>query len=233
LYNAGLNQSGNRMRKLLLIDDDERLAESLQQYFAKFELELDNETHPLKAIEHIKLHSYDLIVLDVMLPEIDGFETCRRIRQFSEIPIVMLTARGEVMDRVVGLELGADDYLPKPFEPRELVARIQNIFKRASTVSTNSVYRLGELRLDVARKQLKRNEVEVAITAAEFGLLSLLVQNQDRVLSRDEIMQALRGLDADIYSRAIDVLVSRLRHKLQQPELIRTVRGQGYQLVNR
>jgi len=188
---------------------------------------------PLKAIEHIKLHSYDLIVLDVMLPEIDGFETCRRIRQFSEIPIVMLTARGEVMDRVVGLELGADDYLPKPFEPRELVARIQNIFKRASTVSTNSVYRLGELRLDVARKQLKRNEVEVAITAAEFGLLSLLVQNQDRVLSRDEIMQALRGLDADIYSRAIDVLVSRLRHKLQQPELIRTVRGQGYQLVNR
>ncbi len=233
MYNAGLNHSGNRMRKLLLIDDDERLAESLRQYFAKFELELDNETHPLKAIELIKLHSFDLIVLDVMLPEIDGFETCRRIRQFSEIPIVMLTARGEVMDRVVGLELGADDYLPKPFEPRELVVRIQNIFKRASTVNTNSVYRLGELRLDVARKQLKRNDVEVATTAAEFGLLCLLAQNQDRVLSRDEIMQALRGLDADIYSRAIDVLVSRLRHKLQQPELIRTVRGQGYQLVNR
>jgi OmpR family response regulator RpaB len=145
----------------------------------------------------------------------------------------MLTARGEVMDRVVGLELGADDYLPKPFEPRELVVRIQNIFKRASTVNRNSVYRLGELRLDVARKQLKRNDVEVATTAAEFGLLCLLAQNQDRVLSRDEIMQALRGLDADIYSRAIDVLVSRLRHKLQQPELIRTVRGQGYQLVNR
>lgn len=233
MYNAGLNHSGNRMRKLLLIDDDERLAESLRQYFAKFELELDNETHPLKAIELIKLHSFDLIVLDVMLPEIDGFETCRRIRQFSEIPIVMLTARGEVMDRVVGLELGADDYLPKPFEPRELVVRIQNIFKRASTVNTNSVYRLGELRLDVARKQLKRNDVEVATTAAEFGLLCLLAQNQDRVLSRDEIMQALRGLDADIYSRAIDVLVSRLRQKLQHPELIRTVRGQGYQLVNR
>jgi len=233
LYNAGLNPSGNRMRKLLLIDDDERLAESLRQYFAKFEMALDNETHPLEAIEFLKLHSYDLIVLDVMLPEIDGFETCRRIRQFSEIPIVMLTARGEVMDRVVGLELGADDYLPKPFEPRELVVRIQNIFKRASTVNTNSVYRLGELRLDVARKQLKRNDVEVPTTAAEFSLLCLLAQNQDRVLSRDEIMQALRGLDADIYSRAIDVLVSRLRHKLQQPELIRTVRGQGYQLVNR
>lgn len=233
MYNAGSNQSGNRMRKLLLIDDDEKLAESLGQYFAKFEMSLDSETHPLEAIEHIKRHNYDLIVLDVMLPEIDGFETCRRIRQFSEIPILMLTARGEVMDRVVGLELGADDYLPKPFEPRELVVRIQNIFKRASAVTSNSVYHLGDLQLDVARKQLKRNDVEVAVTAAEFGLLSLLVQNQDRVLSRDEIMQALRGLDADIYSRAIDVLVSRLRQKLQHPELIRTVRGQGYQLVNR
>jgi OmpR family response regulator RpaB len=221
------------MRKLLLIDDDERLAEPLRQYLAKFEMSLDNEINPLKAIEQLKRHSFDLIVLDVMLPEIDGFETCRRIRQFSEIPIVMLTARGEVMDRVVGLELGADDYLPKPFEPRELVVRIQNIFKRASKVTANSMYQLGELQLDIARKQLKRNDVVVAVTATEFELLSLLVQNQDRVLSRDEIMQALRGLDTDIYSRAIDVLVSRLRQKLQRPELIRTVRGQGYQLVNR
>ena len=123
--------------------------------------------------------------------------------------------------------------VPKPFEPRELVARIQNIFKRARSTPAESVYQLGELQLDIARKQLKRNDAEVAVTATEFGLLSLLVQNQDRVLSRDEIMQALRGIDADIYSRAIDVLVSRLRQKLQRPELIRTVRGQGYQLVNR
>ena len=221
------------MRKLLLIDDDERLAEPLQQYFAKFDMLLDNETDPLKAIEHLKRQSYDLIVLDVMLPGIDGFETCRRIRQFSDVPIVMLTARGDVMDRVIGLELGADDYLPKPFEPRELVVRIQNIFKRARTVSAENVYQLGELQLDIARKQLTRDDAEVAVTATEFGLLSLLVQNQDRVLSRDEIMQALRGIDTDIYSRAIDVLVSRLRQKLQRPELIRTVRGQGYQLVNR
>ena len=221
------------MRKLLLIDDDERLAEPLQQYFAKFEMSLDNETHPLQAIERIKQQDYDLVVLDVMLPQIDGFETCRRIRHFSDIPIVMLTARGEVMDRVVGLELGADDYLPKPFEPRELVARIQNIFRRGKAANSESVYQLGELTIDTNKKQLMRNDETLAITATEFGLLSLLVQNQDRVLSRDEIMQALRGLDADIYSRAIDVLVSRLRQKLQRPELIRTVRGQGYQLVNR
>lgn len=221
------------MRKLLLIDDDERLAEPLQQYFAKFDMDLDNDTNPLEAIERIKRGSYDLVVLDVMLPQIDGFETCRRIRHFSDIPIVMLTARGEVMDRVVGLELGADDYLPKPFEPRELVARIQNIFRRGKSSTTETLYQLGELRIDLDKKQLKFGDDELAITATEFALLSLLLRNQDRVLSRDEIMRELRGIDADIYSRAIDVLVSRLRQKLKRPELIRTVRGQGYQLVNR
>lgn len=222
------------MRQLLLIDDDVRLAEPLRQYFAKFDMLLQNETHPIKGIERIKREDFDLIVLDVMLPEIDGFETCRRIRQFSDVPIVMLTARGEVMDRVVGLELGADDYLPKPFEPRELVARIQNIFRRGKTAAQSpTVYQLGDLFLDLDKKQLTRNGEEIAITATEYELLRLLLQNQGRVLSRDEIMQALRGIDADIYSRAIDVLVSRLRQKLLRPELIRTVRGQGYQFVNR
>jgi len=222
-----------RMRKLLLIDDDEKLAEPLREYFDRFELSLESETHPLKGIELIRNRRYDLVVLDVMLPEIDGFETCRRIRQFSDIPIVMLTARGEVMDRVVGLELGADDYLPKPFEPRELVARIQNIFRRGKPEESGAVFELGELRVDTARKSLSRDGEEIAITATEYELLSLLLRNQDRVLSRDEIMRELRGIDADIYSRAIDVLVSRLRQKLQRPELIRTVRGQGYQLINR
>ena len=145
----------------------------------------------------------------------------------------MLTARGDVMDRVVGLELGADDYLPKPFEPRELVARIQNIFKRGKPASGDKTYQIGDLYLDIKRKQLSRNGEAIAITAAEFELLSLLVENQQQVLSRDEIMLALNGIDADIFSRAIDVLVSRLRQKLQRPDLIRTVRGQGYQFVNR
>ena len=219
------------MRKLLLVDDDEKLAEPLQLYFSKFDLSLDNETSPLEAIERIKREDYDLVILDVMLPQIDGFETCKRIRQFSDIPIIMLTARGEVMDRVVGLELGADDYLPKPFEPRELVARIENILRRKKPGTANTVYRWGDLQLDLERKQLLRNDQAVPVTAAEFALLGLLAQNRDRVLSRDEIMHELRGIDADIYSRAIDVLVSRLRQKLQRPGLIRTVRGLGYQLV--
>ena len=225
--------AGATMRKLLIIDDDEGLIGPLRQYFARFDLSLDSEIHPLEGIEKLKQQQYDLLILDVMLPGIDGFEACRRIRQFSDLPIIMLTARGEVMDRVVGLEIGADDYLPKPFEPRELVARIQNLFKRSASHHAERVYRFGDMILDLDKKQLSRGNNEVAVTSAEFGLLSLLLQNQDRVLSRDEIMQAMRGIDADIYSRAIDVLVSRLRQKLAKPELIRTVRGQGYQFVNR
>jgi OmpR family response regulator RpaB len=219
------------MRKLLLVDDDEKLAEPLRLYFSKFDLSLENETSPLDAIERIKREAHDLVILDVMLPQIDGFETCKRIRQFSDIPIIMLTARGEVMDRVVGLELGADDYLPKPFEPRELVARIENILRRKKAGSATRVYRWGDLQLDLEKKQLLRNDETVPLTSTEFALLDLLVQNRDRVLSRDDIMLELRGIDADIYSRAIDVLVSRLRQKLQRPGLIRTLRGLGYQLV--
>jgi OmpR family response regulator RpaB len=221
------------VEKLLLIDDDEKLAEPLQVYFSRFDLQLENETNPLEAIDRLRAERFELVVLDVMLPGIDGFETCRRIRQFSEIPIIMLTARGEVMDRVVGLELGADDYLPKPFEPRELVARIQNILKRSKQSSHREQFEIGDIRIDLIKKLVQKNGETVEITATEFSLLALLIQNQNRVFSRDEIMNELRGIDAELYSRAIDVLVSRLRHKLQRPELIRTVRGAGYQFVSR
>ena len=135
------------MKKLLLIDDDEKLAEPLQVYLAKFDLSLSSETDPLTAIDRLQQEQFELVVLDIMLPGIDGFETCRRIRQFSDIPIIMLTARGDVMDRVVGLELGADDYLPKPFEPRELVARIQNILKRSKQTSNREQFNIDGRRV--------------------------------------------------------------------------------------
>lgn len=220
-------------RKLLLIDDDEDLARSLKEYLAQFEFEMASETDPLRGIERILSEAFDLVILDIMLPQIDGFETCRRIRKYSDIPIIMLTARGDVMDRVVGLEMGADDYLPKPFEPRELIARIQNVLKRGRQKQSHQIYQVGELTIDLKRKLVENHGRSVDITAQEFELLSLLIQNQDKVFSRDEIMQALKGIDADVYSRAIDVLVSRLRHKLQRSELIRTVRGSGYQFVMR
>ena len=126
-------------RKLLIIDDDEKLAEPLKVYLQRFDFELESETQPLDAIARLQREAFDLVILDIMLPQIDGFETCRRIRQHSQVPIIMLTARGEVMDRVVGLEMGADDYLPKPFEPRELVARIQNVLKRSVFALVRSI----------------------------------------------------------------------------------------------
>lgn len=221
------------MRKLLLVDDDEKLAQPLQTYFSRFDLALESETQPLEAIERLRREVFELVILDVMLPQIDGFEACRRIRQFSEIPVIMLTARGEVMDRVVGLELGADDYLPKPFEPRELVARIQNILKRGNRSNRQGMYQVNDLLIDLNKKLVTKNERIIDLTSNEFALLALLVQNQHKIFTRDEIMLELKGIDADIFSRAIDVLVSRLRQKLQRPELIRTVRGTGYQFVNR
>ena len=218
------------MPQILLIDDDEKLAESLRLYFQRFDLALDSEINPLAGIDRLRQDVHDLVILDVMLPEIDGFETCKRIRRDSDIPIIMLTARGEVMDRVVGLELGADDYLPKPFEPRELVARVQTVLKRRSK-RLPKILDWGDLRLDLERKTLTNQDGIVALTAAEFGLLALLAEAGGKVLSRDDIMNGLHGIDAELYSRAIDVLVSRVRHKLGQGELIRTVRGLGYQLV--
>lgn len=219
---------------ILVIDDDEKLNRLLKRFLKDYGFEVYSAVDADEGLKKCRTVLPDLIILDVMLPGMTGFDVCKRIRESSTVPIIMLTARGDVMDKVVGLELGADDYLPKPFEPRELVARIQNIFRRGRTLTqTSAVIQLGDMVLDLEQKRLTRNGDEIAITATEYELLRLLLQNREKVLSRDEIMRALRGIDADIYSRAIDVLVSRLRQKLLRPELIRTVRGQGYQLVNR
>ena len=220
------------MKKLYLIDDDERLAEPLKTFFSQYDFELISETHPLRAVEYLRERTVDLVILDVMLPEIDGFETCRRIRQFSEIPIIMLTARGDVMDRVVGLELGADDYLPKPFEPRELVARIQNILKRSITQpeKKDDLFFDG-LSINLPSQSVKKANQPVDLTSAEYRLLLLLANQPDKIFTRDDIMLELNGIDADIYSRAIDILISRLRHKLIPLDAIKTIRSRGYQFV--
>lgn len=220
------------MKKLLLIDDDEKLAAPLKTFFSQFDFELLSQTHPQKALDFLQDHRVDLVILDVMLPEIDGFETCRRIRQFSNIPILMLTARGDVMDRIVGLEIGADDYLPKPFEPRELVARIQNILKRSAAQTADAeVMRFEGLCIDTQTQQVSRDDARVELTSNEFLLLKMLALQPQKIFSRDDIMLELKGIDADIYSRAIDILVSRLRHKLKPVDAIRTIRSQGYQFI--
>jgi two-component system OmpR family response regulator len=171
-------------------------------------------------------------ILDVMLPEMDGFELCRTIRKESNIPIVMLTARGDVMDRVVGLELGADDYLPKPFEPRELLARIQTILRRAAPAAGNGVRHLrfdGGLAIDLDRRSVQRGAETIELTSTEFELLVMLAQAPGKVFNRDDILEKLRGQSAeDIHTRAVDILVSRLRRKLEPLDCIKTLRNAGY-----
>jgi OmpR family response regulator RpaB len=218
------------MRRLLLIDDDEHLAAPLASYFRRFEFELSAATRPSLALQMLGAQAFDAAILDVMLPEMDGFELCRTIRRSSDIPIVMLTARGDVMDRVVGLELGADDYLPKPFEPRELLARVQTILRRVRvTAPPSQRLQFDGLAIDLQRREVLREGASVELTGTEFELLALLAREPARVFSRDEILERLRGQSAeDLYTRAVDILVSRLRKKLEPLDCIKTLRNVGY-----
>lgn len=224
------------MPRILLIDDDEHLAAPLTTYFARFGCTLESAVRPSEGLARLRAGTYDAAILDVMLPEMDGFALCREIRKESDIPIVMLTARGEVMDRVVGLELGADDYVPKPFEPRELVARVQTILRRQRSVpqaaANGTQYRVFDgLSIDLDRRQVLRHGERVELTGTEFELLALLAAEPGKVFSRDDILNRLRGHEAELYTRAVDIVVSRLRKKLEPLDCIKTLRNAGYALA--
>ena len=224
------------MHRILLIDDDEQLGPPLAAYFQRFELELVQALRPSTGLELLTQGGFDAAILDVMLPEMDGFELCRTIRRGSDLPIVMLTARGEVMDRVVGLELGADDYLPKPFEPRELVARLQTVLRRrraSSPADAPGLLEFEGLRIDAARRSVQCLGRDVELIGTEFELLHLLARESGRVLSRDDILNQLRGHEAELYTRAVDIVVSRLRKKLEPLDCIKTLRNAGYSLALR
>ena len=221
------------MRRILLIDDDERLAPPLAAYFKRVDFELDAAVRPSEGLAKLRSRHYDAAILDVMLPEMDGFALCRAIRRESDIPIVMLTARGEVMDRVVGLELGADDYLPKPFEPRELLARLQTILRRARSADAPPPHTrrlvFDGLVIDLDRREAERQGEVLDLTGTEFELLALLAREPSKVFSREQILERLRGQAADdLYTRAVDILVSRLRKKLEPLDCIKTLRNVGY-----
>jgi OmpR family response regulator RpaB len=223
------------MPRLLLIDDDEHLAAPLAAYLRRFDLELDSATRPSLGLQRLAEGGYDAVILDVMLPEMDGFAVCREIRKTSQIPILMLTARGDVMDRVIGLELGADDYLPKPFEPRELAARLQTILRRqrapapvATPAAPATRLEFDGLVIDLERRQVLAEGRTVELTGTEFELLVLLAREPQKVFSRDDILARLRGQEADLYTRAVDILVSRLRKKLEPLDCIKTLRNAGY-----
>ena len=221
--------------KILVIDDDEKLNRLLRDYLSRFDFQVESHTHPRKGLAAMDRFSPDLIILDVMLPDMVGFEVCRQIRRDSMVPVIMLTARGEVTDRIVGLELGADDYLPKPFEPRELVARIQTILRRSREDASTQTRSCGPLRLDLDKRLAFLRDSEISLTTTEFEVLSLLTRRPGVVYSRERILEHLWDIHDEGDSRSVDVLMSRLRQKLgddaRTPKLIKTVWGAGYVFV--
>ncbi len=222
------------MYNVLLIDDDGKLAELLSDFCAQFSIRIEPALLPSVGLEKLKTASYDAVILDVMLPEMDGFDVCRAIREFSDVPIIMLTARGDVTDRIVGIELGANDYLPKPFEPRELTARVIGNIKRHQinqskpTHDDKKILTFEGLTIDARRRQVLVNENTVSLTTGEFDLLWLLAKAPGVSLSRDELIRSLKGTDVPMVTRSVDILISRLRNKLKPINAITTVHGAGY-----
>lgn len=220
--------------RILLIEDDSRLAGMLQTYLGENGFEVERSSDAAGGLTLARRSTFDALILDVMLPDLDGFEVCRRIRADSDLPIIMLTARGDPTDRIVGLEIGADDYVPKPFEPRELLARVRAVLRRGrrDPIPVGGALHFGRLRIDVDRREVTLDERIVDITSHQFEILRILAENAGRVLSRDVLMDQIRGEELAAFDRSIDVHVSRLRAAIEDdpkhPRRIVTVRGFGY-----
>jgi len=227
--------NGKPQLRVLMIDDDASLGELLAEYFDRFGHRLDTAASAAEGRRRLRSDGPDMLILDVMLPDADGLELCREIRDESDIPIVMLTARGDVPDRVLGLEFGADDYVPKPFEPRELVARVESLMRRSRQPPSPRLAARGGLVLQTQTRRVTLRGEPVELTSMEFELLRILMSSHGRVLSRELLLRRLRGIDAAIYDRSVDMLISRLRKKLDDdsraPRFIKTVWRAGYQFV--
>ena len=220
---------------ILLIEDDRRLAERVTEYLGEAGFSVSVAPDGRTGLARLAAEPYDALVLDLMLPDVDGLEVCRQLRAFSSVPVLMLTARGDAMDRVVGLEIGADDYLPKPFEPRELLARLRAILRRRDRTGASTALRFGRLEIDRDARCVRVDGVERALTGHQFALLVALAERAGRVLSRDTLMDLVKGEELEAFDRSIDVHVSRIRAAIEddpkRPRRLLTVRGVGYVLA--
>lgn len=220
--------------RVLIIEDDERLVALLSEYLGERGLEITARVTAAAGLHAWHQGDFAALILDVMLPDLDGFEVCRRIRAASDIPILMLTARGDELDRIVGLELGADDYVPKPFNPRELLARLRAILRRrgSSGMPRTRPLRFGRLEIDREARLVRINSLERPLTSFQFELLYTLAVHAGRVMSREMLMDRLRGEELEAFDRSIDVHISRIRAAIEDdpkhPRRIITVRGAGY-----
>ena len=226
-----------RQPRILVVDDDAGIRDLLKDYLVKQGIEVETARDGRELEQRLPDFDPDLLVMDLMMPGDDGLALTRRVKSERDIPVIMLSARGEDIDRIIGLEVGADDYLPKPFNPRELLARIRAVLRRGTTpakVAEDSAEScaFGPFSLDLAAQRLLQGGEEIAITHAEFALLKIFVEHPNRALSRDQIMDWLKGFERDPFDRSIDVRVTRLRRKIEEdpanPVYIRTVWGQGY-----
>ena len=227
---------------LLMIEDDSRLAQMVVEYLGQSGFAVTHAADGEQGLEQLQLVMPELVVLDLMMPGIDGLEVCRRIRalpgSLGRVPVIMLTAKGDPMDRIIGLELGADDYLPKPFEPRELLARVRAVLRRRGEVRSTSVsrstpvLRFGSLEIDRDARTVQVGEQGCELTSYQFDLLVAMAERAGRVLTRDQIMEAVRGRELEAFDRSIDVHIGRIRNAIEadskEPKRILTVRGVGY-----
>ena len=218
--------------RVLLVEDDARLATMVADYLGEAGFRVGVASTGKAAMQSLGTEGFDVVILDLMLPDADGLDLCRMIRAKSDIPMLMLTARGDPLDRVVGLELGADDYLPKPFEPRELLARLRAILRRRNAPVSADVLRFGRLEIDKGAREVRVDGNRRAMTAHQFALLLTLAERAGRVLSREALMDLTRGASLEDFDRSIDVHISRLRAAIEddpkRPRRILTLRGAGY-----
>ena len=232
---APLSESGattqRAPRTVLLIEDEESIGALVRTYFERDEFAVIWLRSGEEALFELASHKIDLVVLDIGLPGIDGFEVCRLIRARSQVPILMLTARDEEPDRIAGFELGADDYVLKPFSPRELVARAHAILRRGRQAAYQDVLRIGDVELRRSERVALANEQEVKLTNKEFDLLTVLIENAGLVLSRDKLLDQVWGMTYPGDTRTVDVHIAQLRRKLGLQDQILTVRGSGYKAV--
>ena len=224
------------MDKILIIDDDVQLTELLIEFLGSYKYKIVAKHTPEEGLEYLEKKEANVIILDIMLPGMDGFQVLRKIRENLATPVIMLTARGEVTDRIVGLELGADDYLPKPFEPRELLARIQSILRRTHSLAAiiENVHFKG-LSIDKNKQEVLLDKKLISLSTTEYEALILFIENSSETLDREFLVENLRGISWQSYDRSVDVLVSRLRGKLGETpnntRFIKTIHGVGYKFI--
>ena len=220
------------MNKILMIEDDLELAEILTEFLMQYDFEVVTEDDPFKALSILKLEPFDLVILDLTLPGMDGLEVCEAIRERQNIPIIISSARSDVTDKVTALELGADDYLPKPYDPRELEARIHSVLRRYdSKMAAEATESESDFNLDESAMQIKYKGRALDLTNAEFGILAYMVKKQGMVVSREDIIHNVSAINEDSSNKSIDVMVGRIRSKLGDKSLIESVRGIGYKLL--